>query len=66
MYNEHLHQLATTSKPLTAKVNNCDYPIATTSVRWWDVQYLAANKKSVLEVNVVEAGKIGKQNNLNL
>lgn len=49
-----------TLKPLTSEVNNTDYLVTLASVKRWDVCAVCASGQSVLKVDLSEAGKMGK------
>lgn len=59
LFIRKLHRSAITLKALTDEVNNLDYLLILTPVKG-DKSHQAASKQAVLEVDVLEARKIGK------
>lgn len=55
----HIHRLAITLKPLRGEVNNIDYLITVAPVKGWDI-ISSKSSESVLDVGVLEAGRMGK------
>lgn len=58
MFLTDIHLYATTIYRLTGEVKNIDYLITVAAVSWWET--LGSKCTFVPEINVLEAGKMGK------